>query len=179
MRSKVGLFNGVAAGIRIVGAGYSVGPSLTVICAETTSVSVTWRLDYQYEGFCTNFDHDPAATTFSGRARLQGVAWQLDDTTSTQIGAAPEIVLTVAVGSYDTSSSLGYFSMTAVSVTDSLYPAYSHPYSSFDMGVVGSAQFTSPNAGSGSMQVFAQSGSTSIAKGTADFVLTRGGTCPV
>jgi hypothetical protein len=175
----VSLLNGVAAGIRIVGVGYSVGPSLTVICDQTTSVSATWRLDYEYQNLCTNFDHDPAATTFSGRARLQGVAWRLDDTTSTQVGAAPEIVLTVSVGSYDTSSSFGYFSMTAVSVVDSLYPGYSHPYSNFGVGILGSAQFTSPNACSGSLQAFAHAGGTTIAKGTADFVLTRGGTCPV
>jgi hypothetical protein len=172
------VYPGIVVPVAITYGVTSTTNSLTSLEAATYSIV----LFYGYESICTNFDHAPAATTFTGRARIQGTAYVADvinGLTFASIGPAPEVTLTVAAASYDPSSSVALFTMTG-SIVDSMYMSFSKTFSLLEFEVGVSAEFTSADSCIAAQNTnVLGDGACEAGGGSGPLTLTRGGICPV
>jgi hypothetical protein len=167
-------------GLVIPEVGFSISVGTTTSLSSIFTTSITHELYYVYDTFCTNFDHVPSGVNFSGRARLQGIAWAYGESFSAQtLGPAPDITLTLAIGDYNPTLSAGLLFLTASAVMNTAYASFSRSYSSFDVSISASAHFVTPDLCEGELDAVVFSGSTPLGDGSGPFSLTRGGVCPV
>jgi hypothetical protein len=155
---------------------------LTFTSIGTWTSSGIWTLEFRYGNICTNFDHSPSATAFSGNARINGgTAYRYTLTNTQQIGTAPAIILGIEFSSFIPSASVAYWNMTA-----SPFP---NPYSTFTYdgtalsslaaSMLASVSFTDSDNAFGNLFGYLGHFGGPISFGMEPMILGRGGSCPV
>jgi hypothetical protein len=162
--------------------------TFTALGTSISSSSETWTLEFRYADICTNFDHPSGATSFSGNGRINtGEAFRIftDSSfiaTSISIGTAPAMVLGLQDATYQLTGSATW-TFTGI--------GFANPYGGFythNGTLIGSVLAASliaygfqPVSSSFFGEIFGEMGNTDgpISFGSAPFLLSRGGSCPV
>lgn len=166
-----------------------VGTSVGLETISTSVLTHTWTLQFRYNGICTNFNHDGTSGTFTGRARLTGEAWKVDNlnsSVSSMIGAAPSLVMTVYETSYIPSFSVGSWGMTVTNVANPFSSSYTGATTTFaaidaevhcrPVSFVASGSVQGDITGDFNVHLGESLGDSGNDTG---FQMSRGGSCPV
>jgi hypothetical protein len=84
----------------------ALGTSEQSTTISLSTVIVTWSLLFRYEDICTNFNHDGTSATFTGNARLSGVAIRIGEDsshlffTTETLGPAVDLVMGIQLATF-------------------------------------------------------------------------------